>query len=70
MNFPDWDDQILALELEELTVLDPQFEITATGFEMGRIDALIEERHKPKVEEDPADAPVDPATVERIARPG
>ena len=66
----DWDDEILALELEELTVLDQPFQITATGFEMPRIDALIEERHKPKVEEDPADAAVDPATVERIARLG
>ena len=66
----DWDDEILALELEELTVLDQPFEITATGFEMARIDALIEERHKLKVEEDPADRPVNPATVERIARLG
>ena len=66
----DWDEEILALELEELTVLDQPFEITATGFEMARIDALIEERHKPKIEADPADRPVDPATVERIARLG
>ena len=66
----DWDEEILALELEELTVLDQPFEITATGFEMARIDALIEERHKLKVEEDPADRPVNPATVERIARLG
>lgn len=66
----DWNLEILALELEELTVLDLPFEVTATGFEMARIDTLIEERRKPEAEEDPADLPVDPATVEHVARPG
>lgn len=61
-----WDDEILALELEELSVLDEPFEITDTGFELPRIDALIEERHKPKA--DPADAPV--SNVEAVARAG
>lgn len=66
----DWDEHILALELEELTVLDQPFEVTATGFDMARIDVLIEERHKPVDRSDSADLPVDPATVEQVARPG
>ena len=67
----DWDEEILALELEELCEIDQTFEITATGFEMPKIDVLIEERHKPKVEEeDPADREVDPRTVESVAKPG
>lgn len=65
-----WDEDILALELEELTLVDEPLEITATGFEMARIDALVEARHKPEPETDPADRPVDPARVEKIARLG
>lgn len=37
----------VAIELEEILTLDEPFEITATGFEMARIDALIEDLHKP-----------------------
>jgi DNA modification methylase len=38
-----WDRQLLALELADLIELDPDFEITITGFEMGEIDVLIGE---------------------------
>lgn len=65
-----WDEIQLADELEELSTTDELFEITDTGFEMPRIDVLIEDRHKPKREEDVADAPVDPGTVEPVSRPG
>lgn len=65
-----WNEEVLALELEELSVLDEPFEITDTGFEMPKIDALIEERHKPEPEADPADAPVDDSKVEAVARLG
>lgn len=66
----DWDEGILALELEELSVVDEPFEITDTGFDMPKIDVLIEDRHKPDVEADPADAPVDDSKVEAVARLG
>lgn len=66
----EWDEEMLALELEELCVIDEPFEITATGFEMARIDALIEERHKPCAVVDPADQLVDPAMVEQVCRLG
>ncbi|QTH20144.1 ParB N-terminal domain-containing protein [Rhizorhabdus wittichii] len=65
-----WDSVLLADELEELAAADEAFEITDTGFELARIDVLIEEKHKPKPEVDIADTPVDPATVERVSRLG
>jgi len=64
------DETMLALELEELSVLDEPFEITATGVDMAKIDVLIEEHHKPKQDNDPADLPVDPASIEQVTRPG
>jgi len=65
-----WNEPILAAELEALSVIDEPFEITDTGFELPRIDVLIEEQHKPKPEDDPADAPVDEASVEHVVRMG
>lgn len=65
-----YDEEVLALELEELSIVDEPFEITDTGFEMAKIDVLIEERHKPPAKADPADVPVDESKVERVARPG
>ena len=37
-----WDDELLALELQELTVLDPGFDIGLTGFSIAETDLLIE----------------------------
>ena len=37
-----WDRDLLALELQGLLEMDIDFEVTATGFEMGEIDVLIE----------------------------
>ncbi len=37
-----WDDRLLAEQLKELSVLDLEFSIEATGFEMGEIDLRIE----------------------------
>lgn len=64
-----WDDDVLAAELEALSAIDEPFEITDTGFELPKIDVLIEERHKPEPD-DPADAPVDESSVDRVARVG
>lgn len=69
-DLSDFDEGVLALELEELLSLDEPFEITDTGFEMARVDALIEDLHKPEAQDDPADASVDPSRVEKVARPG
>jgi len=69
-DLSDFDEEMLALELEELLQLDDVIEITATGFEMAEVDTLVEELHRPEPEADPADLPVDPAAVEKIARLG
>jgi ParB-like chromosome segregation protein Spo0J len=39
-----WDEDLLALELGELAVLDLDFDLTLTGFEMAEIDLLIDGR--------------------------
>jgi DNA modification methylase len=36
-----WDDDLLALELTALIKMDPEFDLTATGFEMGEIDLRV-----------------------------
>jgi len=52
-----WDEQMLAEQLQELSLLDLDFDIEVTGFEMGEIDlriASLEDEAEPG--EDPADA--------------
>lgn len=51
-----WDDRLLGETLEELTVLDLNFDIEATGFTTGEIDLRIEGLDAE--DKDPADAPV------------
>lgn len=38
-----WDREILAIELQHLTTLDVDFDVTITGFEMAEIDVLLGE---------------------------
>jgi DNA modification methylase len=50
-----WNDQLLAEQLKELSILDLDFDLEATGFDMGEIDLRIESLdEKPEVP-DPAD---------------
>jgi hypothetical protein len=51
-----WDDRLLAEQLKELSLLDLDFELEATGFETAEIDLRIEEFDAEPVEPDPADA--------------
>ena len=44
-----WDRDILAIELQHLTTIDTDFDVTVTGFEMGEIDLLLSEI-KPKAD--------------------
>lgn len=64
-----WDEEILALELEELTLADEPLEITDTGFELAKIDALIEDHHKPPSGQED-DGLVDLSKVEAVTRCG
>jgi DNA modification methylase len=52
-----WDDQLLAQQLHDLSLLDLDFSLEATGFEMGEIDLRIEElTPQSSADDDPADA--------------
>jgi DNA modification methylase len=66
----DWNELVLAQELEEILELDCTFEITDIGFEMPRIDVLIEESHTPGSRADLADQPVDLRDVPPVTRSG
>jgi DNA modification methylase len=57
----DWDEGLLAVELQELVELDLDFKIEATGFETAEIDLLIEGL---ECSEEPDDADDPPATSE------
>src|ERR1700674_259068 len=66
-----WDDRLLAEQLRELSQLELDFSLEATGFEMGEIDLRIEGlTAEPDGEDDPADAI--PPISERppISQPG
>jgi DNA modification methylase len=53
----DWDDRLLAEQLRELSFLDLEFDLEATGFTMGEIDLRIEGLGNPvSNSDDPADA--------------
>jgi DNA modification methylase len=51
-----WDDQLLAEQLKELSVVDLDFSLELTGFEMGEIDLRIASLEEAP---DPADDPAD-----------
>jgi len=51
-----WDDRLLAEQFKELSLVDLDFDLEATGFEMGEIDFRIESLSADAaVEDDPAD---------------
>jgi DNA modification methylase len=49
-----WDEEILAIELQTLTEIAPEFDLTITGFEISEIDFIIQE-HDDEVEPDALD---------------
>ena len=65
-----WDEQLLALELKELSEADLDFSLDITGFSIAEVDGLIEGL-SPEEAGDPAeDALPDPATTPRRCKPG
>lgn len=64
-----WDRELLAIELQGLLELQPEFEITLTGFEMGEVDLIIGSPENPALDEADALPEVDDAN-EPITRPG
>src|SRR5262249_6520281 len=66
-----WDERLLAEQLQELSVLDLDFSLEATGFTMGEIDLRIEGLSPaPEGEADPADAVPEIRPGVAISRPG
>src|SRR5205809_6163140 len=64
-----WDRELLGLELQYLTDLDVDFDVTLTGFELPEIDLLIGEL-SPDGDNDPADAAVEVSAGPPVTRPG
>src|SRR6478735_5891333 len=64
-----WDRELLGLELQYLTDLDVDFDVTLTGFELPEIDLLIGELSLAN-DNDPADAVVEVAAGPAVTRPG
>jgi DNA modification methylase len=50
-----WDDRVLAEQLKELSIVNLDFDIEVTGFDMGEIDLRIESLNLDLDETDPAD---------------
>lgn len=66
-----WDEELLAEHLLELSELELDFSLTATGFEMGEIDFRIEGRTEGEVAaNDPADEVPEPPSPTPVTRPG
>ena len=51
-----WDDRLLAEQLKDLSLLDLDFSLEVTGFEIAEIDLRIEELNAQPEGDDPADA--------------
>lgn len=66
-----WDEQLLAEQLHDLSVLDLGFSLEATGFEMGEIDLRIEGLKSPaERHQDPADDLSNIPSGPSVTRPG
>jgi ParB-like chromosome segregation protein Spo0J len=63
VNWASWDDELLALELQELS--DADFDLSLTGFDPGEIDALLVD---PEDDEKANAAP--PLPENPVSRPG
>lgn len=63
-----WDRELLALELQELSV-QPNFDVTITGFEMAEIDLLVSEASDRETDEADVVPEIDRATP-AVTRPG
>ena len=65
-----WDRALLGLELQYLTELEIDFDVTVTGFDPPEIDILIGDLSLAVNDNDPADAAVEVAAGPAISRPG
>ncbi len=64
-----WDDRLLAQQMKELSMLELDFSLEVTGFDMGEIDLRIEGLAAEPEDDDPADA-LPAQTGPAVTRPG
>lgn len=64
-----WDEKLLGLELQYLSELDIDFDVSITGFELPEIDAFIDKLSLDD-KEDPADEPMELLSEQAVTRPG
>lgn len=65
-----WDRELLGLELQYLSELEIDFDVTITGFDPPEIDVLIGELSLDGDAEDPADVMPEPVAGPAVTRPG
>jgi DNA modification methylase len=65
-----WDDRLLAEQLKELSVLDLEFSLEATGFDMGEIDLRIEGLSASSEASDEADIQAPPQSGPAVSDEG
>ncbi len=66
-----WDDRLLAQQFKDLSEVELDFSLEATGFEMGEIDVMIENlAPATEGEDDPADAVPEPVTGSQVSKCG
>lgn len=66
----EWDEDLLATELKELSNLDLDFDLETTGFETAEIDLRIEGLSDRENEPDPADIVPAAAVSSQVTQPG
>jgi DNA modification methylase len=66
----EWDERLLAEQLKELSTLELDFSLEATGFDMGEIDVRIEGLTPEPGRDDPADVLPEVQAGSPITRPG
>ena len=66
-----WDDRLLAQQLRELSLLDLDFSLEVTGFELGEIDLRIASlEDTPDRADDPADVVPEALASPPVSKPG
>jgi DNA modification methylase len=65
-----WDDRLLAEQLKALSLVDLDFNIEITGFELGEIDLRIASLDAEAATEVPTEAQVEPASGPPVSSPG
>ena len=66
-----WDDRLLAQQFKDLSEVELDFSLEATGFEMGEIDVMVENlAPATEGEEDPADAVPEPTAGIQVSKCG